>query len=268
MVYLTVSGAAPDASWPRSVTVECGELTVRLESRSFWTLYRVEFQGKLLGEDQYGSHYGNVFRFHKYGFVGSGHVENEEEKLLELTPFVDGKLAGIPGERVKCERLKLVRKSLVRNLEVDSEIEIDGRSIVERTQVTARSEAKLDHAFFAMYPWVTAFSDYAILNPAATTGSFTDSKEFRVSAPARQVAIYSRSLECGVLTEVLEAENLAPWREDYWDYPARYRKHYSRVLIGRTLREGERAAMTLRITPFAANETNWRKIAITKQENN
>lgn len=247
----------PGRNWPKSLTVDFGELVVRLESRSCWTLYGIEFQGKKLGVEQYGNHYGNVFKFKNYGFVGSGHVENEAEKLLELELVIDGIRVETPPANIPARTLKLTRKSMVRGIEVDSIIEIDGRRIVEQAAITVRREEKLEYAYFCMYPWSTDFSDYAVLDSTGETGQFTDSKKFMVGRDAPAVAIYSRSLERGVLTEINFKENLQPNREDYWDIPGRYRKHYSRVLINRQLEAGECAVLKLTLTPFAAPADGW-----------
>lgn len=251
----------PGWNWPKTVTADFGELAVKFESRSFWTLYGVEFRGRKLGVEQYGSHYGNVFKFKNYGFVGSGHVENEAEKLLAMELVIDGVKVEVPAERLQARTLKLTRKSMVRGIEVDSIIEIDGRRIIEKTAINVRRDETLEYAYFGMYPWVPAFSDYAVLDVTGETGSFCDSKKFLVGRNVPAVAIYSRSLECGILTEINAEENLQPHREDYWDFPGRYRKHYSRVLSNRNLRAGEYAALKLTLTPFAAPADQWHDAA-------
>lgn len=258
---VSAAGGGVDSGFPRSVTVECGDLSVRFESRSFWTLYRVDYRGRRLGLDRFGSHYGNVFHFPGIGFIGSGHTENENEELLELSLFLDGKAVTNPEPEMRASQVKLVRKSRIRGLVVDSVIEIDGRRITEHTSVEAQKETKLSYAYFSMYPWSTEFTDYAVLDPGGVQGEFTDSRNFLVRSAAKRVALYSRPLGCGVLTEIRSEENVAPRQEDYWDYPDRYRKHYSRVLIGRTLKPGERAEMTLRVTPFEAAADKWKEVA-------
>jgi len=176
LVAVLTAGGGVDSGLPRSVTVECGDLAVRFESRSFRTLSRGDSRGRRLGTDRFGSHYGNVFHFPGTGFIGSGHTENENEEPLEMSLFLDGK---------------------------------------------------------------------AVANPD----------------PAKRVALYSRPLGCGVLTEIRSEGNVTPRQEDYRDYPDRYRKHYSRVLIGRTLKPGERPEMTLRATPFEAPVDKGQKVA-------
>ena len=65
--------------WPAEITADVGDLQVRFESRSFWTLYRIDYKGTRLCMDRWGSHYGSVVSFPGVGFIGSGHTENEDE---------------------------------------------------------------------------------------------------------------------------------------------------------------------------------------------
>ena len=54
-----------DASWPKEIVAdviapEGAGLQIRFESRSFWTLYRIDYRGTRLCLDRFGSHYGSV----------------------------------------------------------------------------------------------------------------------------------------------------------------------------------------------------------------
>lgn len=248
----------PDAGWPASIAVELGNLAVRLERRSCWTLYRVDFEGANLGVDRYGSHYGNVFSFRDYGFVGSGHTENENEQLLEIRLEIDGRAVTTPAAQYRAKQLRLTKKSLVRRLEVDTVLEITDGRIHEEVRVCARGAESLNFAYFGMYPWSTDFSRLVSIDPASETVlDFTDSKGFLLKTPAKAAAVYSDKLGKGIVTFITAEENLGRREELYWDYPERYRKHYSRVLIGRALKPGDRAAMAITSIPFAADPAGW-----------
>lgn len=192
--------------WPESVELAVGDLGLRLESRSFWTLYRIDYKGDRLGVDQWGSHYGNVFSFREYGFVGSGHRENENERILSLALEVDGKPVERPAPSIRASAVKLVKRSMVRGLEVTDTLEIADNRITETVHVTCRSPERLGYAFFCMYPWATSFTLYRALDEG-TGGSFTDSGEFLLNSPARAVALFNPKFNKGVLS-IVEKE----WR--------------------------------------------------------
>ena len=77
-------GILPNPGWPRQFTAVVGDIEVRFEDRSFWTLYRIDYKGTRLCLDRWGSHYGSVASFPGVGFIGSGHSENEDEQVLSL----------------------------------------------------------------------------------------------------------------------------------------------------------------------------------------
>ncbi|MGE4564588.1 MAG: hypothetical protein AB7F32_06945 [Victivallaceae bacterium] len=253
--------AAPkiDAAWPRSISAKVGDLGIRLESRSFWTLYRIEYLGKRIGEDVYGSHYGHVFNFKGVGFVGSGHVENEEEQMLELKLEIDGaQVAEVRADYPAAKSLVLTRRAKVRTLEVASVLKIADNKIDEAVEVTALADTELSYGYICMYPWVTGFSDYAVLDENSDIrGKFTDSKKFVIDRPVTRVAIYNAGLGIGVETTVMEAVNAEPRAERYWDVPERYRKHYGVVALNRTLKAGEKLRYRTVTTPFQAGADNW-----------
>jgi len=253
--------AAPriDANWPRSITANVGDLGIRLESRSFWTLYRVDYLGKRIGQDVYGSHYGHVFSFKGVGFVGSGHVENEEEQMQELKLEIDGApVTEVRADYPAVSRLTLIRRAKVRTLEVSSVLTVADNRIDEAAEVTALADTELNYGYICMYPWVTGFSDYAVLDKDSDIrGKFTDSKKFMIDKPVTKVAIYDEELGIGVLTTVMEAVNTEPRSERYWDMPNRYRKHYGVVAIKRTLKAGEKLRYRTVTTPFKAGKEDW-----------
>ena len=98
---------------------------------AFWSLYRIDFRGTRLGLDRWGSHYGSVANFPGVGFVGTGHTENEDEEIVDLELFVDGKPVQEPESSVACEEIQLVKESRIRDLVLNSEIRVCDNRIFE-----------------------------------------------------------------------------------------------------------------------------------------
>ena len=250
---------AKDKAWPTDIIAQIGELEIRLESRSFWTLYRVQFRGKKLGLDSWGSHYGHVAKFQGIGFVGSGHTENEDEKLISKKLFVDGKAVSNPKKNYKSRKsIKLIKKSQIRNLEIDSELEVFSDRFIEDVKIKALKPEKLDFMLLFMHPWNTSFSDYAVLDKGhEKTGKFTDSKAVKVNKAVRKVTLFNKELNSAIVTIITLIPQGEDWNNQYWDYPKRYRKHYFKIFKNRTIIPGKSYHFRAITVLFETNKEEW-----------
>ena len=81
------------AELPQSITVESGNVRIRLDARKRWNINRIEWKNSLCGVDTPGAHYGAVYRPADSRFpIGTGHDESGVgEKLLSLKIFSDGR---------------------------------------------------------------------------------------------------------------------------------------------------------------------------------
>ena len=248
----------PATKWPADIKAKVGDLGIRFESRSFWTLYRVDYKGVRLGIDIYGSHYGHVANFPKTGFIGSGHTENEDEQVDSIQLFIDGKAVTKPQSNYNCDSIKIAKRSLIRNLQLDSEITIKDNKIIEDVKIQALKPEKLNYIYFFMHPWHTSFSDFAVLDAGKEmTGKFTDSKKFMVDKPVKNIALFNRKLNKGIVTCITDVPDDIKWRNRYWDVPKRYRKHYFKAFIGAKVKPGKVYHFRAVTTPFEANADNW-----------
>ena len=110
--------------WPSEIVADVGDLQVRFESRSFWTLYRIDYRGTRLCLDRWGSHYGSVVSLPGVGFIGSGHTEHEDEQILDLKLSVDGSPVEKPASTVQCRQLTLQKQSRIRNFVLHTVIQV------------------------------------------------------------------------------------------------------------------------------------------------
>jgi hypothetical protein len=254
-------GPFPD--WPASILADVGDLQVRFESRSFWTLYRIDYEKVRLCLDRFGSHYGTVANFAGTGFIGSGHTENEDEKLLELALAVDGKPCPTPADHYACASVQLRKRSRLRDLLVDSLVTVADNRIVEDVRLRAEKPTKVNLIYHFMHPWTTQMSDYLAELPdgSQVSGTFVDDKKQKICKPLKWSAVYSRELAKGAVTVVWDVPQDLPWETRYWDMPERYRKHYFTTFMGAevpTDREFHYRVVTI---PFAAPADGWREKA-------
>ena len=266
-----LSATQKDAAmkWPKDILVNSGNLQVRFESRSFWTLYRIEYKGKRIGVDNYGSHYGSVAKFKDIGFIGSGHTENDKEKIKKISVTVDGKKVTIPqAVYPQCKSFSLSKVSMVRSIQLSTVVDIADDKIVETVTVEAIKPEKLDLFYHFMHPWSPTATDYI----AETTdgkiiqNTFKGDKGFKIEKPVKWSAVFDATLNTGAVIFLSELPANARFSVKYWDMPPRYRKHYLQTMNKVELKPGTKYSYRAIVVPFAATPDDWKKqvIAIVK----
>jgi len=248
------------AHWPGSVLVTCGPLQTRFESRSFWTLYRLDYKGTRLGKDQFGSHYGTVANFKGLGFVGSGHTENAQtEQVKTLQLIVDGTPVEKPEKHYDCTQATLVKEATIRDIALHTRLDVHADRIVETVTMKSASDDILNLLYHFMHPWVTEMSHYLALTEDGQTvrGEFVGDKGMKISKPVQWSAVYSKSLKMGAVTVVLEKPEGIRWDTRYWDVPDRYRKHYFTTCFNRAVPQGRDLRYRVVVLPFEAPPEAW-----------
>ena len=250
----------PFPTWPRGIVADVGDLEIRFESRSFWTLYRLNYQKVPLCVDRFGSHYGTVANFPGTGFIGSGHTENQEtEELLELELTVDGKPQSTPLASYDCDRIQLRKRSQLRALQMDTLVTVADNRIVEDVRMRARDTTKLNLIYHFMHPWTTQMSGFAaeLTDGTRISGVFVDDKKQKICKPLKWSAVYSRELGKGGVTVVWDVPADLPWETRYWDMPKRYRKHYFTTFVGKEVPLDRELRYRIVTIPFTATAEEW-----------
>ncbi len=249
--------------WPTEIVAQVGLLEVRFESRSFWTLYRIDYRGTRLCLDRWGSHYGSVVSFPGVGFIGSGHTENEEEQLLDVKLFVDGEPVDEPEPAVRCREIRLERKSRVRDLVLNTEINVEGDRIMETVRMKADKPTPVKLVYHFMHPWTPTATEYyaELLDGTTMEGTFDGDRAQKLDRAVRWSAIYDGPSGKGAITCVLDAPADDDWRTRYWDVPDRYRKHYLATFLGRTVPADQEFCYRVVTVPFEATHQQWKKEA-------
>jgi hypothetical protein len=252
------------AGWPASILVRSQDLEVRFESRSFWTLYRIDYQGTRVCMDVFGSHYGSVASVKGTGLIGSGHTENgETEQVDDLALEVNGVREVLPKDSYTADRVALRKRSRIRDLVLDTTITVKDNRIDEEVVLAAEKPVALNLLYHFMHPWVPAMSHFLAerLDGQRVEGRFVDDKSMKVSAPVRWSAVFSETLGKGAVTAVLEVPAELPWEVRYWDMPERYRKHYFVVFSNATVEPGRTWRYRVVTQPFAAAPEAWQRLA-------
>jgi len=259
----TAAAPGPGAGWPAQIVAEVGDLGVRFESRSFWTLYRIDYRSTRLCLDRWGSHYGSVLNFAGVGFIGSGHTENEKEQVLELRLLVDGQPVAVPPEELHCREVRLQKRSRIRAFQLESDIRVCDNRIWEDVRIRADEPTAMKLIYHFMHPWTFTATEYCgeLLDGTRVEGTFNGDRGQKIDRPTRWSAIYDKPSGKGAVEYVLLAPEDPPWRTRYWDISDRYRKHYFVTFLSETFPAGKELRYRMVTMPFAAPADPWKEAA-------
>lgn len=243
------------------ILADVGDLQVRFESRSFWTLYRIDYRGQRLCKDYFGSHYGTVVNFPGVGFIGSGHTENREtEQVLSLALEVNGRRVKQPQETYRCRRIRLIKQSQIRDLTLTTTITVRDNRIYEEVAMRALQPTKATVIYHFMHPWVDSMTEFlaVLVDGTKVAGAFDGDGKMKVDMPTRWSAVYEPTLGKGAVTYVLDVPEGKQWRTWYWDKPPSYRKHYLVTFQNDTVPAGEEFYYRIVTAPFTAELEEWK----------
>lgn len=251
------------AGWPREIVADVGDLQVRFESRSFWTLYRIDYQKTRLCLDRWGSHYGTVASFPGVGFIGTGHTENENEQIVDVNLTVDGQPVEKPAAAIRCEQIRLAKKSRIRSLALATEIEVRDNRIVEDVRLKADQPTPVTLVYHFMHPWTQTATEYCaeLSDGTRMDGLFKGDGGTRIDKATRWSALYDGPSAKGAVTYVLDVPPDDDWRTRYWDTPDRYRKHYLVTFLGKIIPANQEFHYRVATVPFAAPQETWKQEA-------
>ena len=261
LVVLSSSGKGNIISkWPKDILVNSGNLQVRFESRSFWSLYRIEYKGKRIGTDFFGRHYGSVGLFKGIGFIGSGHVENDKEQVKTISIKVNGEKIDIPHTVYeKCNSFELSKISMVRSIQLTTTINITSDKIVETVIVEAFKPEKLNLFYHFMYPWAVTTTDYMaeLSDGKIIQNKFNGDKGFKIKKTVKWSAIFDDTMNTGAIIFISELPKGIRSFLKYWDRPYAYKKHYLQTMNGMKLKPGKKYRYQAIVVPFASTPDKW-----------
>ena len=222
LMFFWMLGSHAAVELPQSVTLESGTLKVRLDSRKYCFMNRIEWKNRLVCIDHPGAHYGTVFNIAgTQGFVGSGHTETGyKEEVQSLKILIDGKSVDYLKENTfKGRDIRVNKISKVRDFLVTYELTLANDQIYERVEVTSSADVKLNMMYHFMHPWSTAFTDlyYRRANGTEKTFEFKTDNNFPLYEDAPVAAWYNRNTGEGVVTLVFPGKGQKQRVRYIWD---------------------------------------------------
>ncbi|MEO7651876.1 MAG: hypothetical protein ABIZ80_15540 [Bryobacteraceae bacterium] len=262
---VATAGICAAIDGPRSVLVSCQDVTIRIDGPKLWTPSRIEYKGARMSTES--SAYGTVAGFPNVGIIGSAHLDKGREEVLDLQFFVDGARILTPPDRLDCRSFKLVRKSRILGLDLESTVEVRENRLHETAVVHAAVETPLDFMYNFMHAWETATSSYLAETPGGeiVRGDLPDGKEFLrvfyVNREVQWIAIYNRSLRKGAVSRLVEKPAAGGAVAMLWNCPPAYRKFYLKSFVKQPVPAGFSGTYKMVTGFFDSAEEHWEAAA-------
>lgn len=242
--------AAADIQAPKSITLQSGDVMIRLDKNKCFTINRIEFQNRQLGVDSLGAQYGTVFNIASLkGPVGSGHQETgNREHVKSLKINVDGKPADfLKANKFTGKNIRVEKVSTFCDFTAKSTITLAGRTLIETVESTCSKTTKLSHLYHFMHPWKTTFTEmfYTETDGKEKRYTFKSDNKFTFYRFVPAIALYNPASGDAVVTVTARDKNAGQhslyrlvwdrkaYRKDYIadffkkDYPAGRKAYYS-----------------------------------------
>lgn len=214
----------------KTVTVQCGEVSLLLRQASQWTMGRIDYMGNPMTTER--SAYGTVFSYNGVGFIGTAHLENEPEPLVSLTFELDGKVVEHPTEMLKGDRFKLTRVSDLRGTKLTCVIEIENDRLIETTTIHAKEEVDLRLLYHFMHAWrptVTAYltgSDGGEIEAGAFDNEASTMRKMYINKRVDWMGIYEPDSAQFAVSRLVAAPDQGGNVSKIWAVHGNYRKYY------------------------------------------
>lgn len=252
---------------PKSVVLEAGNLKVRLDSRKFWNINRVEWQGQLVGVDQSGAHYGVAYQpgGSKF-FIGSGHNESgQSEKVTSIRFFIDdGQEMPVDSPIIRAAVVGMEKVSEIGGFKVRYKFYIDHNILHERVEITAEKDVPVNFLYPFMHPWSTRFSEYLGIGEEGIKLNirFKSDNAFPNRRYLACGAWYDEKSGCGVATVMAPESGERALRRFLWDR-SNYRKDYLCDYSHAVFPAGHTAVYTSHTAFFKQeNKAKWQEDAV------
>lgn len=216
----------------KTLTVQCGDLTLLLRQASQWTPGRIDFRGKAMTTER--SAYGTVFNFTGTGFIGTGHLENEPEPLQSLAFFVDGQEIQATSEKLVGNHFQLKRVSNVRGCQLTCVVELKDNRLIETSTIQTTEAVPLHLVYHFMHAWrptVSGFLAGRDAGPEPTHGGELNdapatARQFVINERVDWMAVYEPESGQFAVSRLLAAPKQGGHVSMIWNVPGSYRKYY------------------------------------------
>ena len=167
-IFSCLTILAEVAPFDGNFTISSGDYKVLISGKEKYCITQIIYKDYPMGTST--GFYGAILAPEKSQFVGSGHTEGGEEKVISIGLFVDGKKQEVsPGIEFRGATVKLKKISILDNLKVfaDFTISHDGIRIDKRFE--ALGDQKIYSFYIFQFCWTNKSKDWMIGRPDGTT---------------------------------------------------------------------------------------------------
>jgi hypothetical protein len=274
MPIVTQAEPASSEAWPNSLTAQVGDLLVRIDGPKLWTLSRIEYKNTIMGVED--SAYGSVVTYPGAKHLGTAHFldvpgkpgEVEKEHVTSLRFFLDGKpiaktsdLMVVAGGNFRVERI-----SKIRNLNVDSFLEVKDGAIVQSARYRTAEPIELQQSYPLMYAWCPSMTEFIFCGDDGKEkeGKFntaTTKPSEGLEKSARWLAVYDALNQKGAVAYLVEKPEKADAWFQYTDAPGIYRKLRIMSFVNATVPAGFDGTYCVVCGFFSALPDGWKPLA-------
>ena len=201
-LFIAVFAVSSLFARPGDMVLEAGPYKVVFEEKNFYCSAQYFYDGVEMGNRN--GYYGTIFASSQNKFVGSGHNEGGNEKILSTKLLVDGVETKVEPKEFKGSKLEFSKVSMLNNLKVFAKITITPEDIIIDKSFEAVDEQKFFSIYIFQFCWSEKTDKWMILRPNGTyddgvfnsnEGWFLRSKENEL----RSCTLYNSNAQKGIL---------------------------------------------------------------------
>jgi hypothetical protein len=264
LLSVAASAAEPAASplmKAPPITLQSGDLSLRIQPSRAWTFDEIRFKGDLLNNP--GAFSGLVFNLGSGKFVGSGHHEGGSEEVLKVQLTVDGQPADYMHGGVFTGDVELTKESNLLAANLKSVLRLkDGALECEQT-VTPREDIALDQVYAFMFSWTTQTTEWMALTnkDQLREGDFSDTtKAWELTDNVQWTSIYNPEYKVAAVT-IFPPDSqvgVGAVKHGYWNVKA-YHKQYYQTISKSTLEKDKTYHWQVKVLFVPAEAAQWKE---------
>lgn len=274
------AAAEDQENWPAEITVTVGDIRTRIDGPKMWTMSGIDFQNNVMAVED--SAYGTVLTIRDVGHLGTAHFldvpgkpgEVEKEIITSLEFFLDGKPIKRfqPKMNVSGKSFKMVRKSTIRSLELESILDVRDGVVSETSNWNVTGPIDLQKGHPLMYAFTPKNKMYVLGNENGIQKRAEYQKEGGTDVKTEKESTWIGTFDpvggkgsvCYVIKQPAQPEAAA------WflliDAPGIYRKMALYTFVDKIAQPGFKGTYQTAIGFFNATEADWEQQAQKRAE--
>jgi len=261
--------AQPDLMNSSEVTLHSGDLSLRFVPSRAWTFDELRYVGNLLNNPTSLS--GLVLNFGGPLFLGSGHHEAGEEKVLSLQLVVDGKeidqVQLLKGGEFNGKSIELIKTSNLVSANVEPTSITPLKSVIRLNDgvleceqfLTPDHDTAIPRLYAFMFSWTTDTTEWMAKTAAGELreGGFT--KPAELMADVQWTSIYNPKFKTAAVTIFDKDSWMGAGVHHYYWNAKRYHKEYYQPVKDVILKKGTTYHWGVKVLFTTAEQDQWKQ---------